>query len=289
MANVTGTTADTYKDEAWDSELNRAVELDIVVAAKFRDRSKELRSGDVLHKPSRHHLTANTKSAGSALTPEAITEPDQTFTPSTHQACAQTIEDFAEVQSKYDIRAEFNKEFGYSLGRAMDVAAANLFDDNTSQIVGTYGSELSDADLIDARTYIRNSGGRGPQVVFVPPATYGGFLKVDRFTNQLYNGDSTGRALHKAQLGTLFEAMVYESQLLPGTSPNADGHWFIEGHFFKIIQKSAGIHSWYSPNDLAWVLSADQIYGVFELQEADETAAVTTNARLYGVRLKCKK
>lgn len=289
MANVTGTTADVYKDEAWDSELNRAVELDIIVAGLFTDRSGQLRSGDVLHKPSRHHLTANTKSAGSALTPEAITEPDQTFTPSTHQACAQTIEDFAEVQSKYNIRAEFNAEFGYSLGRAMDVSAANLFDDNTTQTVGTLGSELADTDLIDARTYIRNSGGRGKQYVCVPPATYGGFLKVDRFTNQLYNGDNTGRALHKAQLGTLFEATVYESQLLPGTSPNASGHWWIDGHFFKIVQKSPSIHSWYSPNDVAWVLSADVIYGMFELQEADEAAAATTNARLYGVRLQCKK
>lgn len=289
MTNVTGTTADTYKDEAWDSELNRAVELDIIVAAKFEDRSSKLPHGDVYHRPSRHHLTANTKSATVALTAEAITEPDQTFTPSTHQAVAQTIEDFAEVQSKYKIRAEFNDEFGYSLGRAMDVSAANLFDDNTTQTVGTLGAELSDTDLIDCRTYIRNSGGRGEQCVIVPPATYGGFLKVDRFTNQLYNGDSSGRALHKAQVGKLFEATVYESQLLPGTSPNASGHWFIHGHFFKIIQKSPGIHSWYSPNDLAWVLSADTIYGMFELQEANEAAAVTTNARLYGVRLQCKK
>ena len=46
-------------------------------------------SGDVFHLPNRHNLTANTKSAGSDATPEAITETEQTFTVSTHQIVAQ--------------------------------------------------------------------------------------------------------------------------------------------------------------------------------------------------------
>ena len=289
MANVTVTTADKNIDEKWMAELNRGVEMDLVVAAKFTDKSSVLPSGDTAHLVSRHHLTADTKSAGSALTPQALTETEQTFVVNTHQGVAQSIEDIAKVQSKYNIRSEYTQEYSYCLARAMDVSAANLFDDNTTQVVGAYGAELGDSDLLDARAYIRNSGGRGGQIVFVPPATYNGFLKVDKFVNQLYNGDQKGRAVNQAQLGKLYESTVYESQLLPGTSPAASGAWFTAGHFFKIVQRSPTFHSWYSPNDLMDVLSADCIYGMFEKLEADEGAGVTTNARLYSVHLRCKK
>lgn len=289
MANVTLTTADKNITENWSPELNRAVELDIIVAGKFKDRSKDLPFGDTSHIVSRHHLTADTKSASTALTPQALTETEQTFVVNTHQAVAQSIEDIAKIQSKYNIRSEYTMEYSYTLARAMDVSAANLFDDNTTQVVGAYGSELGDSDLLDARAFIRNSGGRGDQTVIVPPATWNGFLKVDKYINQLYNGDQKGRAVNQAQLGRLYESTVYESQLLAGTSPSASGVWFINGHFFKIIQRSPTFHSWYSPNDLMDVLSADCIYGMFEKLEADEGAGVTTNSRLYSVHLKCKK
>lgn len=289
MANVTVTTADKNITESWIAELNRGVELDIIVAGKFENKSATLPNGDVAHLVSRHHLTADTKSAGTSLTAQALTETEQTFTVNTHQGVAQSIEDIAKVQSKYDIRSEFTKEYSYCLARAMDVSAAALFDDNTTQVVGAYGAELGDSDLLDARAFIRNAGGRGGQTVIVSPATWNGFLKVDKYINQLYNGDQKGRAVNQAQLGKLYEATVYESQLLPGTSPSSSGVWFTQGHFLKIIQRSPTFHSWYSPHDLMDVLSADVIYGMFEKLEANEAAGVTTNARLYSVHLKSKK
>jgi len=116
MANVTGTTADKFIDEIWSAELNRAVEFKLVIAGLFSDWSGRMTgSGDVFHLPARHNLTANTKSAGSDATPEAITETEQTFTVSTHQIVAQEIEDFAEVMSKYDIRAEYTTAASYAL------------------------------------------------------------------------------------------------------------------------------------------------------------------------------
>jgi hypothetical protein len=46
--------------------------LDIVIADLFEDKSPDMPHGDVYHLPARHNLTANTKSAGADLTPEAI-------------------------------------------------------------------------------------------------------------------------------------------------------------------------------------------------------------------------
>ena len=158
MANVTATTADLFFDEIWSPELNRAVEFKLVIMALFADWTKRMSgSGDVFHLPNRHNLTANTKSAGSDATPEALTETQQNFTVSTHQIVAQEIEDFAEVMSKYDIRNEYTLAAAYALGRAQDVAAAALLDDNTTQTVGTLNVELTDDNFIRAWQYLQDS------------------------------------------------------------------------------------------------------------------------------------
>lgn len=287
MANVTATTADVFIDEHWNPELNRAVQFELIIGDLFVDKTSVMQgSGDVFHWPARHNPTANTKSAGSDATPESWTETQQNFTVSTHQIVAHEIEDFAEVMSKYDIRSEMTMGASYALGRAFEVACAALLDDNTGQTVGVLGSEMTDDNLIQAWTYLMNAGGAKPPFKgVVSPATWGGFLKIDKFIQALYNGDTGGKALHEAQIGTIYQATMYHSQLTVGTTPNSSGHIWAGDHFFKIIKRKPAAHAWYSPLATAWVLSWDQIYGVFEKQEADEAAAVTTTARLHGVRL----
>ena len=290
MPNVTSTTAEKFIDDVWDPELNRAIEFDIIIAGLFADWTKKMAGhGDVFHYVARHNLTASTKSASSDATPEAITETEQTFTVSTHQVTAQEIEDFAEVLSRYDIRAEYTMAASYALARAMDVAAAALLDDNTSQTVGTLTAELTDDNLIRAWQYGRDNAAKGDGKGVVSPACWAGLLKVEKFTNQLYNGDTGGKALHEAQIGKLYQATFYQSQLTVGTAPNSSGHLWWGDHFFKIIKRSPSNHAWYSPLALTWVLTTDQIYGVFERQEADEAAGATTVARLHGCRLQSLK
>src|SRR3990167_6071285 len=162
MANVTATTAEKFIDDVWAKELNRAIEFKMVIAGLFKDRTEEMRQhGDTFHLVNRHNLTANTKSASADATPEAITETEQTFQPTTHQIVAQEIEDFAEVMSRYDIRNEYTLAASYALARAMDVAAAALLDDNTTQTVGVLTAELTDNNLIRAWQYGADNAAKG--------------------------------------------------------------------------------------------------------------------------------
>ena len=286
---VTSTTADKFINDVWSPELNRAVEFDTIISALFDDKSKVAKQrggGQVFHLPARHNLTANTKAATTDATPESITETEQTFTPSTHQIVAQEIENFAEVMSMYDIRSEYTMAASYALARAQDVACAALFDDNTTQTVGTIGSELSDDDFLSAWVYLRNSSAKAPYKVVLSPAGAAGLLKIDKYIRQEYNGDSGGKAVHDAQVGKIYQASIHISQLTVGTAPNSDGHMWSADHFFKIIKKAPKQDAWFSPLAKSWVVATDQIYGVFERQEADEAAAATTTARLWGVRLR---
>lgn len=292
MANVTSTTAAEFINEVWSPELNRAVEFDIVISGLFTDWSKRataMGGGQLFHLPARHNLTANTKSATVAATPEAITETEQQFTPSTHQIVAQEIENFAEVMSAYDIRAEYTSAASYALARAMDVAAAALLDDNTTQTVGDLGAPLGDDELLDMWTLLKNSAAKPPFKGVVAPATWAGLLKVDKFIQSLYVGDTGGKAIHEAQIGKVYQATFYVSQLTVGTAPSSSGHCWAGDHFFKIIKKKPTQDSWYSPLDKAYIVATDHINGHFERQEADEAAAATSVARLHGVRLQSVK
>ena len=292
MANVTATTAAEFINEVWSNELNRAVEFDMVIFNMFTDWSKRATDkggGQIFHLPARHNLTANTKSASSDATPEAITETEQTFTPSTHQIVAQEIEDFAQVMSMYDMRSEYTSAASYALARARDVAAAALLDDNTTNSVGTLTAELIDDNLIEFWTTLKDNGAKAPFKGLVSPAAWGGLLKIEKFTNQLFNGDTGGKALHEAQIGKVYQAMFYTSNLTVGTAPNSSGHVWAGDHFFKIIKKQPKQDAWFSPLAKAWIVATDHIFGVFERQEADEAAAATTTGRLWGVRLQTLK
>ena len=180
MANITQTTADVFIQEHWADELNKAVKFLLVIADLFSDWTSKMRGGgDVLHLPSDHNLTANTKTASIDATPEAITETQQNFTVSTHQIVAQTVEDFAEVMSKYDIRSGFTSKAAYALSRALEVSCAALLDDNTTQTVGTLGAELSDDDFIQAWQLLMEAGGAVPPFKgVVSVACWGGMLKI---------------------------------------------------------------------------------------------------------------
>jgi hypothetical protein len=206
-----------------------------------------------------------------------------------HRAIAQEIEDIAEIQSRYDIRSETTVAGAYALARQMDVDAASLFAAATNSS-GTSSAELTDDNLILARTLLRNNAAPRPWYIVVPPATYSGFLKLEKFTNMLYIGESTeGTAVEEAKVGRMYGADVYESQLLAGSAPAATGAFWSKTHYFKAIQRQPTTHTWYSPLDLAWIVSMDCIYGMFERLEADEAAAATTNSSNWAVKLLCTK
>ena len=288
MPNITTTTHDVYIDEAWAAEINRAVEFELLIFKTFDDKSAEAPHGDTYHLPARHHLSTSAKAASTDLTPQASTETQQNYTINTHRGIAIEVEDIAEIQSKYDVRKGHTEDLSYSLARDMETDATGLFDDNTTQTVGVIQQELTDANLIRAWQYLEDAGcPRTGRLVVMSPATQGGLMKLDVFRSHLYVADAD--VTRKAELSTLYKAELIVSNLTVGTAPSSSGHMYHKSHFFKIVRRQIETHTWYSPLALAWIVSADTIYGVFERQEADEAGGVTTTARLWGVRLQTLK
>ena len=98
-----------------------------------------------------------------------------------------------------------------------------------------------------------------------------------------------GKALHDAEIGRVYQAKMHFSNLTVGSAPSSSGHMWAGDHFFKIIKKAPKQDAWFNPLSKSWQVATDQIYGMFERQEADEAAAATTVGRLHGVRLQSLK
>src|SRR6266545_4074184 len=121
--------------DAWETDTLDAIQFEILLA-DTTDRSLEetLTFGDVAHVPRKSNLTTQTKSAGSDVAFEQISEGDQTVTVATHEYAAVYVEDITEAQSQIAVREKYTSGMGYTLARGLEVSVAALFQ-NYSQIV----------------------------------------------------------------------------------------------------------------------------------------------------------
>src|SRR3990172_2981704 len=112
MANLTITQAACHIPELWAADTRDAVEATVVAGARVESSKyglSELKGGpgDTVNIPYISNPTANTKTANSDITPEAIgpsnAEASQTFTVSTHQVVSFAVENITEVQSKTNL------------------------------------------------------------------------------------------------------------------------------------------------------------------------------------------
>ena len=302
--NFTTTTNAVDLPRIWAPELNTAIQFDIVLAALFDTRYEDtMKVGNILQLPSRRNLTAATKSAATDAALESnATEVAQNFTISLQQVAAFAIDDIVEIQSKYDLRSTYTESAAYALARAMDVSCASSTTGvgigaapqgsgaTVTTAVGTLGVELTDDDLINAWKQLANAACPISDRYFpVAPATYAGFLKIDKFVNQLYNGDDTGMAVHQAKVGNLYNAEVYVSQLTVGTAPSSTTSMFHKSHWLLIRQRTPTVHMEYRAVSVGWAVVIDQIYLTVERLEADEAAAAVTNSTNWSVSMKSVK
>lgn len=288
-SNQTVTTADKHIDEVWVDGVIRALEFDLKIAP-FVDRSWEfVGHGDVYHKTRTPNIETQTKSAGSALTPYAYTDTEQTITINVNTACAIRHENIAQVLSRNDVKAIMTKNMGYALGRSVDVLLAALAA-SFSQTVGTLGVELTYDNLLRAVQYLEDAGYDMSSDVawFISPAQKAGFMKMDTFINKDYRGDANMmKASEKGIIGQFQGAPIMVSQLV--TSPAAGQH-----DNFLLHKESVALIMAQEPRtyletialETADVVVSSQIFGYSEIDRYSEAAGNITATDEGAVYLK---
>ena len=286
MANITPTVAAVHIGEVWPKDVIRSQEFNLVIAPRVYRRWEFAGHGDVYHVPRIANMTANTKTAGTAWTPEALTDTEQTVTINVHQVAGFEIESITEVLSNTALAKEYKQKIGYALGRAVDVNLATL-PQNFSQSQGTLGVPLVYDDTVDAWNDMTAAGVDMTDgcTWFLSPGAIAGMLKQNIFIQSLYQGDNP-KAVQRAKLGEHLGAPIIMSNLTRAPSAGQSESWLqykqsmalIMAMNVKMVSESIAL-------DLAQVIGGHQIYGYAEVDRYDEDPANVTATDNWSVLL----
>lgn len=268
MANVTTTTAAVFIPELWSPDTIDAVEANVVLGGLINRRwESQVTIGDILRVSYLSNLTANTKASGTDVTLEAVTESEETLTVNTHQYVAFGVEDIVATQSKHDLRSKYTTKAGYALASAFDtnLAALAASFDNT---VGVLGIEVTYDNLVRADQYLNDANApEGDRFLYISPATKGGLLKLDEFSNADYVGPgSVGDAVRRADIGKeIMGARAYVSTIAHSPSGGQTNCWMAhKDGAAAVMQKTKTKSDFILLSDLDAVVST-QLYGYTEV------------------------
>lgn len=286
---MTTTTAASHIGEVWIPSVIRAQEFKLEITPRvFRDW-KFAGHGDVYHIPRIANLTANSKAASTAWTPEAITDSEQTVTINVHEVAGFQIEDITTLLSNTSLRDEYQKKVGYALGRSLETNLAAL-PQNFSQVVGTLGDELGWDDLLTAWQYLADAGIALSDdcTWFFSPAAIRGFLTQDIILNALYGGDAkSSRAIEQAKIGTLLGAPVIQTNLTRAPASGQSESFLMARRAIALIMAKVPTPvTEYLAKELSWVVGMHQVYGRAEVNRYVETPSSTSTTDNWAVLLR---
>ncbi len=277
MANITTTTAAVFIPELWSYETLRQAESALVMAPLVK-RYDSLVSGrgDTIHIPNISNLTANDKTQGSEVTTQAITETETSISIDQWKETSFEIEDIVKVQSNYDLRAEYTQKAGYAIAQVVDTALLNLYSSLTSDDVGTYGTDISDATVVAAIEKLDTVDAPMEDRFFImDPAQKAAVMKIDKFVSAYQIGDvhqpspiQTGPN-NRYLWGELYGIPFYytnQTVSTAGSPTQVHNLLFHKEAFALALQQSPRTQASYWQKDLAWIVTCDVIYGVSVLR-----------------------
>lgn len=268
--NTTGITpAANFLPTVWSEHVSDATEAATVLSSLVdRKFESEMKVGRVLNIQDRSNPAVRVKSEDTTATWANITESRQQLTINRQAYVAFLVEDIAELQANIDLRAGYTAKCGYSLMAHIEGDATSglaSLPSSFSQLVGTLGSDPTDDDILRAVQYLDDgdvpSDGR---FFYASPAAHIALLKMDKFTSQLYVGQSDAeKAVKKARVGMVYGAPVYVSSLANNnpSAANQSYAWFChEDGVALIMQRKPVTHVDYIILEGGWGVLTDVIY-----------------------------
>lgn len=288
MAFITTTTAAAHIGEVWIPDVIRAVEFSLEFAPRVNRGWKYAGHGDVYHVPRVGNLTAASKAASTAWTPQALVDTEQLIAINVHEVAGFQIEDIVQVLTQTDLKAEYQRKIGYALGRSLDVNLATL-PQSFSQIVGTLGVELTYDNLLRAWQYLADGGTTVDESCtwITSPASIAGLLKQEIIINKDYNDSTGGRAVENAKIGKLLGAPVIQSNLTRAPSGGqSESALFHKNAIACLMAQEPKIVTEYRADTLSWIVGGHQVYGYVEVDRYAETPGSSTAGDDWAVLLR---
>lgn len=147
MGNVTGTTAAKYIQEAWTRDVQKPFYKTLQFAKLVTQRGELVSGGgNKINVPFLSSYDARDKSATVAVTYDANTEDEVEISINKHKYLAFLIEDFAKVQSNYNLQELYRGAAAEAVARAIDTDLGSLHASAGTNV--SAGAALEDSEII---------------------------------------------------------------------------------------------------------------------------------------------
>jgi hypothetical protein len=290
VAQITPTTADVFIKEVWASDAFEAAQFARVIADRVnRSAEKDMQKGDTYHKGVRSNMTATTKTPGTAVTKEAITETKTDLSVQTWKYVAFGVDRISQVQAQPDQLKLYTDGIGYPLQRAVEISLSGIFD-TLATVVGVAGQDPTWDDWRSAWQKLREAGvgeGNLSNMVswIISPAMQASAMGLDVFISKDYV--ASAKAVEEAEIGRVLGWPVFTSNLLESDATGQhDNAVFHRDQYLLVEQGGINVESDYIVEDIGTTVVADIIYGFVEVGHAPETAGGGSAVDTRGVYFK---
>lgn len=234
---VTSTTAVAFLPDTWTNFTIDAIQHAEVLQGTVRTMGpQEVSSTRILHIPHVSNLTGTTKTEGTDVDFETITQSNQDITISTWRYAAFEVNSLVEVQSKYDLVEKYTQKCGYALSRGFETDLAAL-PDNLSTSVGTFGVEFTEDDFNTAVTNLDNNSAPEDRFWWASPGFVANIRKIDKFVSSDFVSGTNASAMTTADVGMLLGGKVIKSALLESPAAGQHDNAFFARPQFMLIKQ----------------------------------------------------
>jgi hypothetical protein len=269
MADVlsTATTHANWIPEVWSNDVQIARES-VLQLANLVDRfDVDVASyGDIIHVPKVSNLTGgNISTSTGLLDSESPTEGEVQITIDKWKGVNMKVLDIVLAQSKPQFRKMYTDKMAYCLGSLVETDLATLAA-SLSQTVGTFATDLTDANLRRAVQYLDDANAPfEDRAFFLKPAVKNTLLGIDKFVR--YDASGTARIANVGKVpGEIYGAMVHISPLVYNSSTNVSNMLFHRSCLALAMQKGVKMEQFAR---VGWLdhFGGSELYGVKEMRD----------------------
>lgn len=249
MADTTGamtpTTHSEFVPEVWSKDIQMARTNNLVMANLVdKQYQNDLTYGDTVHIVSIKEMTADQMTPGTALTPIAPDETEQTLVIDKYFGKAIEIQEVLKKQSMYELRAPYTEAMGRAIARQVDstllAEAANVAAGHTMTAVAA----LTFNGIVDAHTLLDSKNvPMEDRALVINAVMLGDLRKLPEFTAYEQTGREGVREKEMGIVGTIYGTKVYLTNAVQTTGGAYYGVLFHRSAFATVMQLSPSTES----------------------------------------------
>jgi hypothetical protein len=215
----------------------------------------------------------------------------QNITVDKHAYVGFLVEDFAAVQSKYDVRSDKTTKATYSLMSVMEgdaTSGLHSCPDNFSQSDGALGSDPTSDNVIRCLQYLDDADvPEEGRFFWMSPATHAAMLKQEVFTSGDYG--ATGAIKTGRVKGDVYGFATGVSTLCsnnPSTASQSYSWICGKQGVALIVQRDITPHAQWENLEIGWGVVVDMMYGFIERLILPKTLGSVTPSDIFNCALK---